>query len=244
MINCKNLTKVFDKESGIHDISVQFLPGILYGIIGYNGAGKTTLLRCIEGLYLPTSGHVYHNGVDTKKEKEFLRFRKKIAYLPADEYLYQKLTCMENIELATILRTGKNTLTDETRELITYFEARDFLNKRFCDCSTGMKKKIQIIISLTGEIDTIIWDEPNDGLDIITNLRIKSLLNYYKSKNTTILLSSHVLEFLNDFIDCCILLQNGRVIEVQDVKNIKSLEALYIKHIEKDKIVYPLTGNK
>jgi ABC-type multidrug transport system ATPase subunit len=214
------------------------------GIIGYNGAGKTTLLRCIEGLYLPTSGHVFHDDVDTKKEKEFLRLRKKIAYLPTDEYLYRKLTCTENIELATILRTGKNNLTDETRELITYFEAHDFLNKRFCDCSTGMKKKIQIIISLIGEIDTIIWDEPNDGLDIITNLRIKSLLNYYKSKNTTILLSSHVLEFLNDFIDRCILLQDGKVIEEQDVKNIKSLEALYIKYIEKDKIVYPLTGNK
>jgi ABC-type multidrug transport system ATPase subunit len=83
------------------------------------------------------------------------------------------LTCIENIELATILCTGKNKLLAETEELLDYFETRDFLGKRFCDCSTGMKKKIQIIASLVGDIDTIIWDEPNDGFDIISNMKIK-----------------------------------------------------------------------
>jgi ABC-type multidrug transport system ATPase subunit len=244
MIRCEKLTKLFDEKSGIHDIDLQFLPGVLYGIIGYNGAGKTTLLRCIEGLYLPTSGHVYHNDISTKNEKEFPHSRKKIAYLPTDEYLYKKLTCIENIELATILRTGKKKLTDETTGLIKYFETQDFLSKRFCECSTGMKKKIEIIISLIGEIDTILWDEPNDGLDIISNLKIKNLLNYYKSRNTTILVSCHVIEFLNGFIDYCIIIQDGKIIEAQETKNIKSLEELYIKHIDKDKIVYPPAENK
>jgi ABC-type multidrug transport system ATPase subunit len=239
MIRCENLTKIFDEKSGIHDINIQFSPGILYGIIGFNGAGKTTLLRCIEGLYLPTSGQVYHNDISTKKENEFLHIRKKIAYLPTDEYLYKKLTCMENIELATILRTGKNQLTGETHELIKYFEVQDFLSKRFCDCSTGMKKKIQIIISLIGEIDTIIWDEPNDGLDIISNIKIKNVLNYYKSKNTTILLSCHVIEFLNGFIDCCIIMQDGKIAEERETRNILSLEELYIKHIDENRLVYP-----
>jgi ABC-type multidrug transport system ATPase subunit len=164
--------------------------------------------------------------------------------LPTEEYLYKKLTCAENIELATILRTGKNKLTNETLGLIQYFDAQDFLNKRFCDCSTGMKKKIQIIISLIGDIDTIIWDEPNDGLDIISNMKIKSLLNHYKIKNTTILLSCHVIEFLNGFIDYCIIMQDGKIIEEQETKNIKSLEELYIKHIEKNEIVYPFIENK
>jgi ABC-type multidrug transport system ATPase subunit len=239
MIRCENLTLAFDEKSGIYDINLQFSPGILYGIIGYNGAGKTTLLRCIEGLYLPSSGHVYHNGISTGQENDFLQTRKRIAYLPTDEYLYKKLTCAENIELATILRTGNNKLTKETKELITYFEAGGFLGKRFCDCSTGMKKKVQIIISLIGEIDAIIWDEPNDGLDIVSNLRIKSLLNYYKSKNTIIILSCHVIEFLNGFIDHCIIIQDGRIVEEQETKNIKSPEDLYIKRLDKNKIVYP-----
>jgi ABC-type multidrug transport system ATPase subunit len=242
MIICENLTKTFNGNSGIHGINLKFLPGNIYGIIGYNGSGKTTLLRCIEGLYFPTSGNIYHDNISTKREKEFQPYRQKIAFLPTEEYLYKKMTCMENIELAVILRTGKDKIPYETGELIKYFEVADYLEKRFCDCSTGMKKKIQIIISLIGEIDTIIWDEPNDGLDIISNIKIKKLLRYFKSKNMTILLSCHVIEFLDKLIDYCILIQDGNIIEEIEAKDIKSLEDIYLRHINKETILYPFNN--
>ncbi|MDR2942559.1 MAG: ABC transporter ATP-binding protein [Treponema sp.] len=239
MIECKNLCKTFGGKYGIHNINIQFSNGLLYGLIGNNGSGKTTLLRCIGGLYLPTTGHVFNNGISTKQEHEFLDNRRKTSYLPSDDFLYKKLTCMENIELATILRIGKRNLTDDTLRLIEYFEVKDYLNKRFCDCSTGMRKKIQIIVSLIGEIDTIIWDEPNDGLDIVSNLKIKYLLNYYKKKNATIILSCHVIEFLNDFIDNCIFLLDGEIKEQIETKNVESLDELFLKHIDKKKLFYP-----
>jgi ABC-type multidrug transport system ATPase subunit len=128
MIVCEKLTKLFDVNSGIKEIDLQFSPGIIYGIIGYNGAGKTTLLNCIDGLFIPTSGYVYHNGIKTNNEKDFLPCRRKISFVPAYDYLYPKLTCMENIELATILRTGKNKILKETQELIKYFEIDSFLH--------------------------------------------------------------------------------------------------------------------
>ena len=231
MIICEDLTKLFSDDSGIKDINLQCVPGIIYGIIGYNGSGKTTLLNCIEGLYIPTSGFVSHDNVKTTNDKEFLHCRRKIAFLPSDDYLYPKLTCMENIELSTILRTGKNKLSHETDELIRYFEIDSYLHKKFRDCSTGMKKKVQIVISLIGEIDTIIWDEPNNGLDIISNMKIKSLLRHYKRKNTTILFSSHVIEFLNDFVDHCVLLSEGNIIENTDMQNVSSLEALFLNSL-------------
>ncbi|GHV33495.1 ABC transporter ATP-binding protein [Spirochaetia bacterium] len=230
MIRCENLTKLFNQTSGIRGINLQFSPGIIYGIIGYNGAGKTTLLRCIEGLYMPTSSSVYHDEIKTVNEQDFLPRRKKIAFLPTEDYLYGRLTCLDNIELATILRTGKNKLLKETNDLIKYFEVDQFLHRKFKDCSTGMKKKVQLIVSLTGDIDTIIWDEPNDGLDIVSNIKIKNLLNYYKSKNLTILFSCHVIEFLDNFIDYCILLKDGRVVEEGETKGKGSLEELYRKH--------------
>jgi ABC-type multidrug transport system ATPase subunit len=239
MIICENLTKLFDVSSGIRDINLEFSPGIIYGIIGYNGAGKTTLLNCIEGLYVPTSGSVSHNNIKTVNEEEFLPYRRKIAFLPSDEYLYAKMTCMENIELAAILRTGENKLPPDTQELIKYFDVTDFLQKRFGDCSTGMKKKVQIVISLIGEIDTIIWDEPNDGLDIISNIKIKNLLNYYKSKNVTILFSCHVIEFLDNFIDYYILLKEGNVIDKGETVNLSSLKELYLKHFNGDNSSFP-----
>jgi len=231
MIVCEHLNKLFNANSGIKDINLQFSPGIIYGIIGYNGAGKTTLLNCIEGLYIPTSGFVSHDNVKTTNDKDFLHCRRKIAFLPSDDYLYPKLTCMENIELATILKTGKNKLSHETEELIRFFEIDSYLHKDFKDCSTGMKKKVQIVVSLIGEIDTIIWDEPNNGLDIVSNMKIKNLLKHYKSKNVTILFSSHVIEFLNDFVDHCILLNEGNIVENKDVKDIGSLETLFLNNL-------------
>jgi ABC-type multidrug transport system ATPase subunit len=239
MIACENLTKLFSADCGVKNIDLQFSPGVIYGIIGYNGAGKTTLLNCIESLYIPTFGTVSHNGVKTTNEKEFFPYRRKIAFLPSDDYLYPKLTCMENIELATILRTGKNKLLKETEELIRYFEIDKFLNKRFMDCSTGMKKKTQIVVSLIGEIDTIIWDEPNDGLDIISNMKIKNLLKHYKSKNVTILFSCHVIEFLDDFIDHCVLIKDGEIAENTGIQNIASLEKLYLGYLPQDVLASP-----
>lgn len=232
MIVCENLTKLFTPNSGIQHINLQFSPGSIYGIIGFNGAGKTTLLRCIEGLYTPNSGVVYHNGVRTTDEKAFLPYRRRIAFLPTEDYLYKKLTCLENIEFATILRTGQHKLLPNTQKLISYFEVEGFLEKRFVDCSTGMKKKIQLIISLIGEVDTIIWDEPNDGLDLISNIKVKNLLKYYKDAQTTILFSCHVIEFLENFIDYCIVLKDGKVAENREAAQIDSLEALYTNQID------------
>jgi len=237
MIKCENLFKLFggsgadEKASGIRDINLTFEPGVIYGIIGYNGAGKTTLFNCIEGLYLPTSGIVAHSGIKTTDDNEFLSYRRKIAFMPSDEYLYPSLTCMENIELAAILKTSKNKLESKTDDLIRYFEIDKYKDKIFKECSSGMKKKVQMVISLLGDIDTIIWDEPNNGLDIVSNIKIKNLLNHYKNKNVTILFSSHVIEFLDNFIDNCILLHEGEVIFNDKMENIDSLEEIFKKKI-------------
>lgn len=231
MIRCENLCKFFSPGMGIKNINIVFEPGAVYGIMGYNGAGKTTLLRCLEGLYAPTSGHVYHNEVSTTHYKQFAAIRKNIAFLPTDEYLYKKLTCLENMELAAILRTGTKKLEQKTLSLIKYFDVEPYLNKMFEDCSTGMKKKTQIIISLIGHIDTLIWDEPNDGLDILTNIKLKKLIRYYKQSNITTLLTSHVPEFLKDVADYIILLKDGEIVEQANVIDAASLEDLYLKHL-------------
>ena len=238
MIICRNLSKIFNNNSGIKNINLQFSPGVIYGIIGYNGAGKTTLLNCIEGLYVPTSGFVSHNDIKTTSGRDFTVSRRKTAFLPGDDYLYPRLSCMENIELASILKTNTNKLLPETEELIKYFEVDKYLNKKFRECSSGMKKKVQIVISLIGDIETIIWDEPNDGLDIIANIKVKNLLKYYKSKNTTVIFSSHVIEFLDNFIDICVLLQEGEVIENTEIKNTGSLEELFVKNIPQNDLLY------
>ena len=228
MITCSNLSKIFSGNSGIRDVNLEFSPGIIYGIIGHNGSGKTTLFNSIMGLYEPSSGFVSHGTVKTTDEKEFPQCRRKIAFLPGDDYLYPFLSCGENIELATILRTGQKKLLPETNDLIRYFEVDTYLHKKFNECSSGMKKKVQLVISLIGEVETVIWDEPNNGLDIVSNIKIKNLLLHYKSRNATILFSSHVIEFLDNFVDHCVLLREGSVAENTGMENIASLEKLFL----------------
>jgi len=240
MIVCENLCKLFDGDCGIRNVNLRFEPGVIYGVIGYNGAGKTTLLNCIEGLCVPSSGFVSHNGIKTTDEKEFLQYRRKIAFLPSDDYLYPKLTCMENIELATILRTGKGKLLKETEELIRYFEVDKFLHKRFGDCSAGMKKKAQIVVSLIGEVDAVVWDEPNDGLDMVSNMKVKNLLRGYKGRGVTVLFSCHVIEFLDGFIDRCVLMKDGEVAADIAVRDGGALEELYLGHLSGDVLVSPI----
>lgn len=241
MIICEGVSKTYNSKYGIHNINLTFSPGKIYGIIGYNGAGKTTLLRCIEGLYIPTTGRILHNEIDTKNEKQFGKHKQNISFLPTDDYLYPNLTCLENIELAAILRTGTKTISKQIYELIKYFDAKDFLDKKFKFCSTGMKKKIQLIASLVGETNTIIWDEPNDGLDIISNIKLKKLVGYFKEKNKIILLSSHVAEFMDDFIDYYVLLKDGHIAEQNEYKNINSLNELLLKHIDSSSLELNIT---
>jgi ABC-type multidrug transport system ATPase subunit len=91
MIICKNISKLFGSNRGICEVNLYFSLGIIYGIIGYNGAGKTTLLCCIEGVYLPTDGSVYHNNISTRQTKELIPCRRRITFLSADDFLYGKL---------------------------------------------------------------------------------------------------------------------------------------------------------
>jgi len=95
-----------------------------------------------------------------------------------------------------------------------------------------MRKKLQLILSLTGEVDTILWDEPNDGLDLLANLKLKKLLEWYKGRGATILISCHVLEFLRDFIDEAVILREGRVAARVTGRDQAALEEVYLGGVD------------
>jgi ABC-type multidrug transport system ATPase subunit len=229
MISCSKVSKLFEGGAGIHELTLDFSPGRIYGIIGANGAGKTTLFRCLEGLYHLSSGSITYDAVSTTDNRQFSLKRKHIAYLPTEDFLYPKLTCAENISLGTILRTGSERLLPETKQLIDYFEIGSYLQKPFGQCSTGMKKKVQIITSLAGHIETVIWDEPNNGIDILANIQMKKLLKQYRQQGKTIIISSHVIEFLDCFIDRCIIMHEGRIADERESREIQSLQDHYIR---------------
>ncbi len=230
MIVCDALSKLFPNSRGIFDIELRLEPGTIYGIVGANGAGKTTLLRCLNGLALPTSGTVRRGGADIWDHVGFSTVRRTTSYVPTEDYFYEKLSCRENIELAAILRTKKRTLPAAVEALLDYFELRSVLDGRFGDCSTGERKKAQVVGSLVSPVDTLIWDEPNDGIDILSNMKLKRLLERYRDAGKYVIVSSHVIEFLDDLVDRLILLHDGRVVAEASRYEVDSLRDFYLAH--------------
>jgi ABC-type multidrug transport system ATPase subunit len=235
MIICSEVSKLFSPDTGIRDVNLQFEGGRIYGVIGANGAGKTTLLRCLEGLYYPSSGSISHDGIITGDHRAFCQKRKGISFLPNEDFLYPYLSCRENIILTNLLRNNTEQFDDATLQRIDDFEISEYLDKPFGRCSTGMKKKTQIVASLVGEVDTLIWDEPNDGLDILANIKIKELLRDFKKQGKTIIISSHVVEFLEHFIDTCIIIKDGTIRDIREGSTIVSLQEHYLQILYGDR---------
>jgi len=103
-----------------------------------------------------------------------------------------------------------------------------------------LERQARDIDNLLGDISPLLpyFDTKNDGLDIISNIKIKNLLKYYKEKNIIILLSSHVIEFMDNFIDYCVLLQEGEIIDDRNMQSIASLEKLFLKNLSNDAVAF------
>ena len=206
MIEIKNLTKIYKlskkkmmelktKETikrAADNISLTAKPGEIYGLLGPNGAGKTTTLRCVATLLKPTEGAVSVCGYDTVKESELVR--KNLCFLTNDikldphfspKYLFQFFGRLHGLDEATI----------ETRrkELFEYFEITAFENKRIEELSTGMKQKASIAGSLVHDPQVVIFDEPTNGLDIVTARNVTDLLLKLRDEGKLVIISTHIM---------------------------------------------------
>ncbi len=206
MIEIKNLTKVYKlskkkmaelktKETikrAADNISLTAKPGEIYGLLGPNGAGKTTTLRCVATLLKPTEGTVSVCGYDTIKQPE--KVRENICLLTNEikldphfspKYLFHFFGRLHGIDEATIEARRK--------ELFEYFEITAFENKKIEELSTGMKQKASIAVSLVHDQKVVIFDEPTNGLDIVTARNVTDLLQKLRDDGKLVIISTHIM---------------------------------------------------
>lgn len=206
MIEIKNLTKVYKlskkkmaelktKETikrAADNISLTANPGEIYGLLGPNGAGKTTTLRCVATLLKPTEGSVNVCGFDTVKNSE--EVRKSIGFLTneikLDPHFSPKYLFMFFGRLHGINET---TLENRRKELFEYFGITEFEDKKIEELSTGMKQKASIAVSLVHDPKVVIFDEPTNGLDIITARNVTDLLLKLKNEGKLVIISTHIM---------------------------------------------------
>jgi len=203
MIEIKELHKRFGKNEVLKGLDLTINEGGIFAVLGPNGSGKTTLIKSILGMVIPQSGTINLNGKTIKKD---WAYRKGIDYLPQIANFPNNLSVKELIKMIKDLRAN-NTNKDE--ELIKLFKLDEFLNKKLGNLSGGTKQKVNLVLTFMFDSPLVILDEPTTGLDPISLIRLKDLINKEKAKGKTILITSHIMSFVEEVADEIVFLLEG-----------------------------------
>lgn len=231
MLNIKNLCKTYPGDTqALKHINLS-LPVGMVGLLGPNGAGKSTLLRTLASLQTPTRGEVFFNGIDVLRCPEQLRA--KLGYLPQYFGVYPNMSCIALLEHMAILKgiKDKKVIRQQIDQLLVLTNLTQFADKKVTDFSGGMRQRFGIAQALLGNPQLVIMDEPTAGLDPAERERLHDLLVSI-SKDKLILLSTHIVEDIENLCHHVALINNGKIIESAPVPDlIQPLEQkLWLTH--------------
>lgn len=216
MIEIKDLHKKFGKNEVLKGIDLSIDEGGIFCILGPNGSGKTTLIKCMLGMVIPDSGKIT---IREEVIKNNYKYRERIDYLPQIARFPGNLKVKEIIAMIKDLRASK---TKKEQELIELFKLQPFLNKRLDNLSGGTKQKVNLVLAFMFDSPLIILDEPTSGLDPISHLRLKNLIFAEKKKGKTILVTSHILSFVEDIADEIVFLLEGEIYFKGSINELKT----------------------
>ncbi len=222
------------KRIAVHDLSFTSYRGEVFGLLGPNGAGKTTTLRMLATLIKPDSGDAVLDGSSIVNAPE--EVRSKIGFLTSElkledfftpDYLYDFFS--ELYGIPTDRRDARK------RMLFARFGIQEFAQVRVRDLSTGMKQKVSLVISLVQDPEIIIFDEPTNGLDILTAKVVTDFLLDLKEQGKTIIISTHIFSLVEKICDRVGIIINGRMAACEDLRTLcgdKSLEDRFFEIYE------------
>ena len=204
MIKIENLHKRFQKNVVLSGVNLDIQGGGIFAILGPNGSGKTTLIKSILGMVLPNKGSITVFGKNIKGD---WKYRKQIDYLPQIANFPSNLKVQELINMIKDLRGQSN----RDMELIELFAVHQFLDKKIGNLSGGTKQKVNLILSFMFDSPILILDEPTTGLDPVSLIRLKELIQQEKAKGKTILITSHIMSFVEEVSDEIVFLLEGNI---------------------------------
>jgi Cu-processing system ATP-binding protein len=215
MIKISQLHKKFGKLIVLDGLDLEINSGGIFAILGPNGSGKTTLIKSILGMVIPNSGDIKINDQSVLKKWEY---RNKINYLPQIANFPANLAVKELIAMVKNLRPKESNDSD----LIELFSLEPFLDKKLGNLSGGTKQKVNIILTFMFDSELIILDEPTTGLDPISLIHLKDIIQEEKSKGKTILITTHIMSFVEEVADEIVFLLDGEIYFKGSAKNLKS----------------------
>lgn len=214
MIQFKNLHKRFGKLTVLDGLDLDIKKKGILAILGPNGSGKTTLIKCLLGMVIPNKGEINFNGNSILRK---WNYRNNLNYLPQIANFPPNLTVKELIKMIKNLRPKES----NEQELIDLFGLKEFLNKKFGNLSGGTKQKVNIVLTFMFDSDLIILDEPTTGLDPISLIHLKELIQIEKAKGKTILITTHIMSFVNEVADEIVFLLDGKIYFKGSIEELK-----------------------
>ncbi len=206
VLETESLTKTYRKKNAVDHIDLKIRKGDIYGFIGKNGAGKTTTIKMVAGLNNPTSGKMTLFGSNNLQDG-----RKKIGTVIENPAIYPYLSARQNIEVQRILKgVSDKSITDD---LLNIVGLQDTGRKKAKNFSLGMKQRLAIALSLVGDPELLLLDEPINGLDPTGIKDIRELiLKLSKEAGITILISSHILGEISKISTAYGVISNGALV--------------------------------
>lgn len=255
MIEVRDLAKVYhlsrkqmamEKTSArtkraVDGVSFTASEGEIFGLLGPNGAGKTTTLRSIATLLKPTEGSIKVNGFDVVEDAQ--QVRRSIGFLTNELKLDKHFTPAYTMSFFGKLHGLDDAMVKErTQSLFDYFNISPFKDKKIGELSTGMTQKLSIAVSLIHDPKVVIFDEPTNGLDIITAKAVTEYLMELKAEGKLVIISTHIMTVAEKLCDRIAIIINGHKVadgtigSIVEGEGVETLEEaffnLYERHNE------------
>tara|TARA_B100001113_G_scaffold345553_1_gene335323 strand:- start:132 stop:1052 length:921 start_codon:yes stop_codon:yes gene_type:complete len=203
----------------LDDINLEIQRGAV-GILGPNGAGKSTLFKCLLGLITTTSGEGSVLGLDIRTQGE--QIRSKIGYMPEYNALDPNLFAVDQVRYAgELLGMNSKNATQRAHEVLEYVGLKDQRYRKIETFSTGMLQATKLACALVHDPDILICDEPTNGLDQrARSFMLQTLNRTVKEGNRSVLMSSHVMDDVEDLCDSIVMIHKGRIVVQSSIEDL------------------------
>ena len=235
-VEAMGLTKKFGDLVAVDKVSFCIPKGIVFSLLGPNGAGKTTTIHMLSTLLEPTGGDAYIHGYSIIRNKG--EVRKIIGLVPQDLTADDELTGWENVYIqAKLYGLPSGKAEEKTEEALRFMELWDHRKRKVSTYSGGMRRRLEIAMSLVNEPKVMFLDEPTLGLDVHSRRHLWGLIERLKEQGTTILLTTHYMEEAEYLADRVAIIDHGKIIAEDTPEGLKA-------RIKGDRIYLRLKGEE
>ena len=230
VLNVQHFTKKYGSKVAVNDLTLDVLPGDIYGFIGHNGAGKTTLIKCIVGAQPFEGGEIYVDGKNVVNDP--IATKQLIAYVPDNPDIYEFMSGIKYLNyVADIFGVPAQDRVERITVLANRLGITDSLANPISSFSHGMKQKLVLVSALLHEPKLLVLDEPFVGLDPAASFELKKMLHELASRGSAVFFSSHVLEVVEKLCNKIAIIREGKLLaagETEEIRGNSSLEEVFL----------------